>query len=160
MRNISNIQTEKGCTRITVVDTEEHKLRNIRKRICWTPRKRLGSIKDKTFQSRPTFAHTNNMELVQVFKRIKNMHPIIPLGKHALNMLQKIREWCTSKCRISFTRKNCNLITVTYSTNAPKRIASYISLNIRSRQNKQHQVRKYNCEKFMRCIIIRTTKWL
>jgi hypothetical protein len=31
LRSISNIQTRKGCTRIIVVVTEEHKLRNIRK---------------------------------------------------------------------------------------------------------------------------------
>jgi hypothetical protein len=51
------------------------------------------------------------MELVWVFKRARKMHPIIPLGKHALNMLQKIRKWCTSKHCISFTRKKCDSFT-------------------------------------------------
>jgi hypothetical protein len=49
----------------------------------------LGLIKNKTFRSKPAFAHTNNMELVQVFKRARKTHPITPLGKHAFNMLQK-----------------------------------------------------------------------
>ncbi len=42
----------------------------------------------------------------------------------------------------------------TYIGNVPKRIASYISLNIKSRRTKQHQVRKYNYEQFMRYIIM------
>jgi hypothetical protein len=51
------------------------------------------------------------MELIQVFKKARKMHPIIRLGKHALNMLQKIREWCLSKHCISFMRKKCDSFT-------------------------------------------------
>jgi hypothetical protein len=49
--------------------------------------------------------------------------------------------------------------TTTNATNAPKRIASYISLDIRSKWTKEHQVKKYNYKKFMKYIIKRTTKW-
>jgi hypothetical protein len=45
------------------------------------------------------------MKLIQVFKRARKMHPITPLGKHALNMLQKIKEQCMRKHHISFMRK-------------------------------------------------------
>jgi len=42
----------------------------------------------------------------------------------------------------------------TYTVITPKGIASYISLNIKSRWTKQHQVMKYNYEQFMRYIIM------
>lgn len=111
LRSTSNIQTRRGCTRVIIIAFEEHKWRSIRKGTCWTPRGMLGLIKNKTFQSKPAFARTNNMELVQVFKRARKTHPITPLGKHAFNMLQKIKERCTSKHRISFTRKKCDSFT-------------------------------------------------
>jgi hypothetical protein len=77
----------KGCIKVVVYMVEEHKLKNNSRRTFWILRGALRLLKNKTLRWMLTLAHANNLELIQIFKRTRKMQPpIIPLGKHTLNM--------------------------------------------------------------------------
>jgi ribonuclease D len=37
----------------------------------------------------PTLTHIDNLELIQIFKKTRKMHLVVPLGKYALKIFQE-----------------------------------------------------------------------